>query len=100
MRKFTFVLLLALAACQAPLRSAELPTLSIEALDAHALGEQGRAPYSAIVGNVQAGWFGLTEDYPFYKESDDRTAFISTATYECTRNTYAEGNTLSRLLKI
>jgi len=48
----------------------------------------------AIIGNTQAGWFGLTEDYPFYKQSDDRTAFISTATYECTRNTYAEGNTL------
>ena len=47
MKKFTFVLLLAvaMAACQAPLRSAELPTLSIEALDAHALGEQDRAPW-------------------------------------------------------
>src|SRR5262249_59527410 len=45
MRKFVFVLALVLAACQVPLRSAELPTLSIEALDAHALGEQGRAPW-------------------------------------------------------
>jgi hypothetical protein len=48
----------------------------------------------AIVGNVQAGWFGLTEDYPYYKQSDDRSAFISTVISACVRNTYAEGNTL------
>jgi hypothetical protein len=37
----------------------------------------------AMVGNTQAGWFGLTEDYPFKNDGADRTTFISSALEAC-----------------
>jgi hypothetical protein len=40
-----------------------------------------------IVANAQAGWFGLTEDYPFKAPGADRTSFISTALQVCVRKT-------------
>jgi hypothetical protein len=41
----------------------------------------------AIVGNVQAGWFGLTEDYPLRNPSADRTLFIVGGVKQCVADT-------------
>ena len=41
----------------------------------------------AIVGNVQAGWFGLTEDYPYRDEGPKRTVFIRTWLAGCMKKT-------------
>jgi hypothetical protein len=52
----------------------------------------------AIVGNTQAGWFGLTEDYPFKKLSADRTGFIVAGMQACMTNpkTFAYASYWSR----
>ena len=41
----------------------------------------------ALVGNVQAGWFGLTEDYPLRNPSTDRTLFIVGGVRQCVADT-------------
>src|SRR5215510_12120567 len=41
----------------------------------------------ALVGNAQAGWFGLTEDYPFKNPSADRTLFIVGGVKQCVADT-------------
>ena len=44
---------------------------------------------------ANAGWFGLTEDYPFKAEGPDRTAYIYTGTAACIKATPA--NNIFRL---
>ena len=47
----------------------------------------------ATASTVHAGWFGLTEDYPYKSPSLDRTLFVASAIYKCTQD--AEGKTLN-----